>query len=97
MALNTDEDEDVVVPPRHENFRPGVYEHYKGGLYRALFLAKNSTDGVGIGGEPWVVYICLSPPPNHPARPGQVCTRSLKQWNESVTNGMQPRFRFLNG
>ena len=91
-----------------QNFKPGVYVHHKGGTYRALFLAKNSTNGQ-VEGVPLVIYVCLSPPPGHPVQPGQICARLLEQWNESVgmrtdntgCNGdgavvYTPRFEFLH-
>lgn len=37
-----------------ETFRPGIYRHYKGGLYRALFLARDHETQ-----WPVVVYVPL--------------------------------------
>ena len=36
-------------------FRPGIYQHYKGDRYRALFLAAHHETR-----EPWVVYLSLT-------------------------------------
>jgi hypothetical protein len=39
-------------------FKPGIYEHWKGGLYRALMLAWSNDLG---GPEQWaVVYVSLT-------------------------------------
>lgn len=57
------------------DFKSGVYRHYKGGLYRALFLAQDSTnrrDAAGSTEEPMVVYVSLSEP-----HQGNVCVRAL--------------------
>ena len=37
------------------DFKPGIYRHFKGGLYEALFLAKNSENPK----EEFVVYKSL--------------------------------------
>lgn len=71
-------------------FRPGVYRHWKGPLYRALFLAQDSTNRPPPSGsldpahetstrEPMVVYVSLGG-----ECAGNVCVRSLEQWNETV-------------
>lgn len=69
-----------------ETFRPGIYRHYKGGLYRALFLAKEEGRSKGPAGSFWVVvYVSLS----H----GTVWTRPLRSlgipdqdaWTDLVT------------
>jgi hypothetical protein len=36
-----------------EEFKPGIYRHYKGGQYVALALARHHE-----AGEPMVVYVC---------------------------------------
>lgn len=69
-----------------EPFKPGIYRHWKGPLYRALFLAQESTnrvishrtDATESTEEPLVVYVSLES--------GNVCVRSLEQWNELVPN-----------
>lgn len=38
---------------------PGIYDHYKGGKYRVMFVAKNSTNGQDEG-TPMVVYVSLT-------------------------------------
>lgn len=67
-------------------FKPGLYRHWKGGLYRALFLAQDSTNRypgkAGSSEEPMVVYMSLDDP-------GNLCVRTLAQWNE-VVDRMKP-------
>ncbi len=69
-----------------EDFRPGVYEHYKGRQYLALCLAReDETD------EVVVVYSRLY------ARAGlPMSTRRLQVWNEvvEVEGRLVPRFAF---
>ena len=50
-----------------DDFKPGLYRHYKGGLYRALFLATDEATK-----QPHVVYVALSD--------GSLWTRSLQDW-----------------
>ena len=78
----------------HTTFKPGVYQHYKGGTYRAMFLAHNSTNGQ-VEGEKVVVYVCLTPALDHPEQIGQINVRTLEQWNESVMFKGR-RFQFLH-
>lgn len=91
------------------DFRPGIYQHWKGHLYRALFLAQDSTNrpssppewsevpGVRVtesSDEPMVIYISLNEPHS-----GNVCARELWQWNELVKwpeNKEWPRFRWMH-
>ena len=40
------------------NFQPGVYKHWKGGLYRALFLARDSVSEQK--GRLLVIYISMT-------------------------------------
>lgn len=69
-------------------FRPGIYQHWKGNKYLALFLVEDSTnrvngnDGHDLGStqEAMVVYISLSG-----EHIGQRNVRSLAQWNETGT------------
>lgn len=72
---------------------PGMYRHYKGGLYRVLLLAQDSTNRADVrGGElvvdsteaPVVVYISLET--------GNVCVRDLRQWSEWVSEAGKRRF-----
>lgn len=67
-----------------QDFRPGVYRHYKGDHYLALGLARaDETD------EVVVVYTRLY------ARAGlPMSTRLLRIWNETVDTGAGPRPRF---
>ena len=66
-----------------ENFRPGVYRHYKGQHYLALMLAReDETD------ELVVVYVRLYARDGMPAS-----TRRLKVWNERIDG--TPRFEYV--
>lgn len=72
-----------------QNFRPGVYRHYKGKTYLALGLAReDDTD------ETVVVYTRLYPRGGLP-----MSTRRLSKWNELVVaedgGESQPRFAYL--
>lgn len=63
-------------------FTPGIYEHFKGGLYRALLVARHIENL-----EFYVVYASK--------QDGQVWVRSYKSWTEIVlpSNGVtRPRF-----
>ncbi len=76
-------------------FKPGLYRHYKGGLYRALFLARNSEHReqevvvyVSIseahGGKVWVRPFCL------PLLEGDDCWCDVVAWP-----GGQKQQRFM--
>lgn len=71
-----------------EDFRPGVYRHYKGNHYLALGLAREDETE-----ELVVVYVRLY------ARAGlPMSTRKLRVWNEAVTgtDGRPvPRFAYV--
>jgi hypothetical protein len=56
-----------------ENFKSGIYRHFKGNLYEALFLA---TDSENL--QPMVVYKALY-------GDNGVWVRPLSMWNEEVT------------
>ncbi len=92
-----------------KDFKSGLYQHWKGPKYRALFLAQNSTNqwnGDAYGGgeesrvyeeateEPMVVYVSLDG-----EHAGNVCARELWQWNQGVEwgdLGVFPRFRWVS-
>ena len=61
-----------IVTNAAPDFRPGRYRHFKGGEYRALFVAKNSETL-----EPEVVYQALY-------GEGGYWVRPLAMWNETV-------------
>jgi len=70
-----------------EDFRPGVYRHYKGRHYLALGLAREDETS-----ETVVVYTRLYPREGLP-----MSTRRLSVWNESVRlkDGSElPRFSY---
>lgn len=55
--------------------KPGIYKHVKGGLYRVLFSARQSTNGPDEG-KLVVIYICL--------KYGSLNVRDEEQFNEKV-------------
>ena len=68
-----------------QDFRPGRYRHFKGGLYELLFTARHSETG-----EPMVVYRAL-----YGAK--EIWVRPASMWNETVERDGQrlPRFTYL--
>lgn len=72
--------------------RPGIYQHFKGPLYRVLFCAQNSTNPlVGEATEESVViYVSLDDP-----HKGNLCARLESQFSERVEwpdGSARPRF-----
>lgn len=55
--------------------KPGIYKHYKGGLYRVVFTATDSTNGDN-DGMSMVVYVSLTT--------GRVHVRNERQFHERV-------------
>lgn len=76
-----------VTKEEVEMFKPGVYVHYKGPQYHALFLVEDSTnrDGADSTQEPMVVYV-----PLEGDHCGTMKARELWQWNERVP--VRPEF-----
>lgn len=70
-----------------KNAELGLYQHYKGGLYRLLFIAHHSETF-----EEMAVYINLSG-----GTVGSIWVRPLAMFLEDVTKDgkTQPRFKFL--
>jgi len=64
---------------------PGVYKHYKGGLYRVLFLAQVSTNGPDEG-KLVVVYVSLAD--------GTIYSRDDRQFTEIIKHKGQEAWRF---
>ena len=64
--------------------QPGVYRHFKGGIYRVLFTAKNSENL-----EETVVYQCC--------KDGTFWVRPASMWNETVERDgyCGPRFTYI--
>lgn len=56
--------------------QPGVYKHYKGGMYTVLMTARCSDNGPNEGDEV-VIYV------SHTT--GKVCTRLADEFNEPIT------------
>lgn len=67
---------------------PGIYTHYKGGRYRVLFLARESTNARR--GEPVVVYSSLNE-----GTEGNVYVRTVAEFTEYIIHEdeLQQRFR----
>ena len=65
---------------------PGIYQHYKGNYYEALYIARHSETL-----EPMVVYKALY-------GDGGIWARPASMWNETVEHEGQtvPRFRKLS-
>jgi hypothetical protein len=55
---------------------PGLYEHYNGGFYRVLFIAKDSNNGVN-NDKDVVVYVSLS-------APGRLSVRHMDEFDATV-------------
>jgi len=72
-----------------EGLRCGVYEHYKGGKYLVLGVARHTETG-----ELMAVYVPLYDLPDN--RGVQMAVRPLKMFTEQVEAGgvTKPRFRF---
>jgi hypothetical protein len=99
-AIIEDVAEDMLIPsqpPTNQHpsvnlasydFKPGTYRHFKGGYYKALFLALDTTND-----QPVVVYISLAN--------GNMHTRPLTNWLDRVyypddaTNRFVPRFELV--
>lgn len=64
------------------DYRPGVYRHFKGNLYRLLYVAKHSETQ-----EDYVVYQALYGEKGFWVRPA-------KMWNENVSRGGYDGKRF---
>lgn len=69
---------------RAKNFKPGIYKHFKGDLYQAFFVGRNSEDR----GQEFVVYKSL--------KKGFIWIRPLAMFLENVDqDGCRvPRFSF---
>ncbi len=72
-----------------DDFKFGVYEHYKGNKYRALMLARLEREGVD--GELQVIYAALYDQFHIWIRPFSEFTGMVVQDNRE-----QPRFQFLH-
>ena len=69
---------------------PGIYRHYKGGLYRVLFTAHDSTNGPREGSTV-VVYVSLTT--------GRINVRAADQFVEpvgAVGYASTPRFALVD-
>ena len=69
-----------------ETILPGIYQHYKGNYYEALYIARHSETL-----EPMVVYKALY-------GDGGIWARPASMWNETVEHEGQtmPRFKRLS-
>ncbi len=80
-----------------KDFKPGLYQHWKGPMYLALGLGQDSTNrDNGHSGpdesteEPVVIYVSLDAGPHQ----GHICVRELWQWAEAVDWGIGVFSRF---
>lgn len=83
MDRTMEPDKSVETKYNGEPFSPGLYEHFKGGQYRAICLATEEKTKKLV-----VVYMSLGS--------GRMWTRSVFSWNEYVINeegALIPRFR----
>ena len=64
--------------------KPGIYRHFKGGIYRVLYIAKHSEDL-----SETVVY--------QSCKDGSYWVRPAKMWNETVDRDgeIKPRFQYI--
>jgi hypothetical protein len=63
---------------------PGVYQHYAGGNYRVLFIAKDSNNGPNED-QNVVVYVSLHPGGKHQGTsPGRISVRNEKEFEELI-------------
>lgn len=71
------------------NFKTGIYEHYKGKRYVALFVACLEESL-----EPHVVYVPLYDMPDSPS---QIWLRPLDDFTASMTveGVIRPRFKYI--
>lgn len=77
-----------MLPPFSEtakNFKFGLYEHYKGGQYRAIEIACHH-DTL----EEWVVYVGLYGDNRHFIRPLNMFLENVE-----VDGVVKPRFQYL--
>ena len=61
--------------------KPGIYRHFKGGMYRVLYVAKHSEDL-----SPMVVYQSM--------KDGSFWVRPASMWNETVERDGKCFLRF---
>lgn len=67
----------------NQEFKPGLYRHYTGHLYRAMFLAHHHETGVIL-----VVYVPYGYPESG-FRVRELCDPDAASWNDAVgTNGV---------
>ncbi len=80
---------DITLDEEQKILRPGLWEHYKGGLYRVLFIATLSEDHK----TRMVIYVSLTN--------GAVWIRPAREWRQVVTleegrpGFLQPRFTYI--
>lgn len=69
-------------------FKPGIYQHYKGMMYLALTVAKHSETL-----EELVVYVAL-----YDNKDGKTWVRPLSMFMEEIEKDgvKQPRFKFVS-
>ena len=65
----------------NETVRPGIYRHFKGGIYRVLGIAKHSEDL-----SPMVIY--------QSCKDDSYWVRPAAMWNETVERDGETKLRF---
>ena len=77
-------EEDLDMGNGSNAVKPGVYRHFKGGIYRVLYTAKHSETL-----EEMVVY--------QSCKDGSYWVRPASMWNETVDRDgeVKPRFTFI--
>ena len=70
---------------KNEPIKPGVYRHFKGGVYQVLYIAKHSETL-----ENMVIYKSMAD--------GGIWTRPASMWNEIVERDGKcfPRFEYVS-
>ncbi len=78
---------------KNKKIQLGVYKHYKGKLYKVLFLAKEGNNNAGL--EDLVVYEQLED--SEDFKKGQIWVRNLSEFNDFVKiNGKKvKRFKYF--
>ena len=64
-----------------EELKPGVYRHFKGGIYELLFIARHSESE-----EEMVIYKSV--------KDGRYWARPARMWNETVIHNGEEVLRF---
>jgi hypothetical protein len=72
---------------------PGIYCHYKGNLYRVLFLVQDSENDSTEPDRWMVVYVSLSEPGRLSVRPEKEFSSLVRQEESAVSDAVTHRFQ----